>query len=114
MFSNFLSVESPMDWNGDGINDLLTVTFDRITVARGSENGLGDAAKVVSPATGFAFLTGTPIDVDGDGTQEILYLTVKSGSPNLLAWHYLKNDGVSRKVVADHSGYGCQSCCARL
>jgi RHS repeat-associated protein len=99
MFSNFLSVESPMDWNGDGINDLLTVTFDRITVALGSENGLGDATKVVSPATGFAFLTGTPIDVDGDGTQEILYLTVKSGSPNLLAWHYLKSDGVSRKVV---------------
>ncbi|WP_277373648.1 RHS repeat-associated core domain-containing protein [Pseudomonas sp. AA-38] len=98
MLSNLLSVETAMDWNGDGVNDLLTVYVDRITVALGSEAGLAADTRLVS-ASGFSFLTATPIDVDGDGLQEILYLTVKSGSPNQLTWHYLKQDGTSHKVV---------------
>lgn len=93
MFSNFISVEEPIDWNGDGINDLLTATYDRISVALGSTHGLSSPQRVVTPAAGFNLLTATSLDVDGDGKQEVLYLSAKTGSPNLLQWNYVDANG---------------------
>lgn len=93
MFSNVISVEEPTDWNGDGINDLLTATYDRISVALGSAHGLASPQQVVTPAAGFNLLTATAVDGDGDGKQEVLYLSAKTGSPNLLQWNYVDANG---------------------
>lgn len=95
-----LSVEASIDWNGDGINDLLTVNFDAIYVALGSSKGLGSNLKIAAPPVNSAFLTATPVDVDADGKHEVLYLSAAKGTPQQLTWAYINESGVTKTVTS--------------
>ena len=107
--SIWLGDELALDWNGDGINDLLSADWESLNLSLGSKAGLGPSSQVLSGGQGPAgnwdgrfFLSVNAVDANGDGRSEILVLQA-DGLPDKrykLSWRLLDSSGGNYLIVA--------------
>ena len=95
---------STLDWNGDGITDVLSLEREALTVTYGGKDGLGASVRVLTGATGTDwryFLAASAVDYNMDGTSEILVYQAQKWSDSSLkfTWLLLRANG-SSEVVA--------------
>ncbi len=103
--SLWLGDELSLDWNGDGINDLLSADSETLNIALGGKDGLGVSSRVLT-GSGVQgerlFLSVAAVDVNVDGRSEILVLQA-DGLPNnrsKFSWHLLDLAGGNTEIVA--------------
>jgi len=103
---------TPLDWNGDGIQDLMSADDQGLYVTLGSPAGLGATQQLVTKSGANSIRKAMPVDINADGRSEILYLDVSFRRENTyenadgayypsiytFTWTLLEN-GVASKTV---------------
>jgi len=98
-----------LDWNGDGINDLLSADWEALNVTFGSKDGLGQSTRVLTGGKGTGgnwagryFLSVNVLDSNSDGKSEILVLQADGLAQNRIkfSWRLLGSDGGNSEVVS--------------
>lgn len=106
--SLWLGDELALDWNGDGVNDLLSADWESLNVTLGGKDGLGVSSRVLSGGQGSAgnwdgrfFLSVNAVDANGDGRSEILVLQADGLPDNRVkfSWRLLDSSGGNYQIV---------------